>query len=107
MKNASKKARSLGATSGSQRQKWRSRHAAIVESDDAVAVGEAVELRLPRLSRIAQPRDQQHIRALSTALDPQLDVADRYPLAHHGLLVCIDWTTFLNARQIGCEPIPD
>ena len=84
-----------------------SRHTAIVESDEPVAVGEAVELWLPRLGWIAEPRNQQHIRALSTALDPELDVASHSPLARYGLLACVDRRRFLPARgrcQAPCVP---
>jgi hypothetical protein len=50
-----------------------------------MAVGERVELRLPRLSGIAQPGDEKDIRSLLVALDPELDLAGRHALTHPNL----------------------
>jgi hypothetical protein len=55
---------------------------AVVEGGEAIAIGEPVELRLPRFGGVAQPGDEQDVRSGSVALDPKLGVADLYLLAH-------------------------
>ena len=41
----------------------------------AVAVGEPVELRLPRLNGVAEATDQQHVGPVAALVDIQVDVA--------------------------------
>ena len=71
---------------GGRRQRpageWRSAHAAVVEGGEPVAVRQAVELWLPRLGRVAEPADEQHVGSFSPSLDPQVDAAGLYHLTH-------------------------
>ena len=48
---------------------------AVVEGGDEVAVREPVELWLPRFGGVAEPRDEQDVGSLPSALSPDLDVA--------------------------------
>jgi hypothetical protein len=51
--------------------------AAVVERSDAVAVGEPVELELPRLDGVAEAPDQQHVRPRADLLDVDVEVVGR------------------------------
>jgi hypothetical protein len=46
---------------------------AIVERGQAVAVGEPVELKLPRLDRVAETPDQQDIWSFADLFDPDVE----------------------------------
>jgi hypothetical protein len=54
----------------------------VVEGREAVAVGQAVELELPGLGGIAEPGDEQDVRSVAAALDPELSVAGLDHLSH-------------------------
>jgi hypothetical protein len=54
----------------------RASDAPVVEGGQAVAVGQPVELVLPRLGGVAEPGDQQHVGPVAAALDPELELAN-------------------------------
>jgi hypothetical protein len=56
--------------------------AAVVEGGQAVAVGECVELELPRLDGVAAAADQQDVRSFADLLGPDVELARGYVLAH-------------------------
>ncbi len=55
---------------------------AVVEGGEEVAVREPVELWLPRFGGVAEPRDEQDVGSLPSALGPDLDVAGVDCFAH-------------------------
>ncbi len=55
---------------------------AVVEGGDQVAVREPVELWLPRFGGVAEPRDEQDVGSLPSALGPELDIACVDCIAH-------------------------
>ena len=65
-------------------RQWRSARAGVVESDEAVAVGQAVELELPRLDGIRETAEEQHIRSDATCLDPEGSVSTCVDVAAKG-----------------------
>ena len=62
----------------------RSARAGVVEGDEAVAVGQAVELELPRLDGIRETAQEKHIRSDATCLDPEGSVSARVDVAAKG-----------------------
>jgi hypothetical protein len=50
----------------------RAPHTSVVEGGEEVALREPVELWLPRFGGIAEPRDEQDVGSLPSALDPDL-----------------------------------
>ena len=46
-----------------------------IEGREPVAVGEAVELEGPRLGRVAEAGEQDHVGSFAALVDPELDVA--------------------------------
>lgn len=60
---------------------------AVVEGGQAVAVGEPVELELPRLDGVAGAADQQDVRSFADLFSPDVEVAGAYVLAHVSALV--------------------
>jgi hypothetical protein len=46
----------------------------VVEGGQAVAVGQPVQLELPRLHGVAQAPNQQHVRSLADLLGPDVEV---------------------------------
>jgi hypothetical protein len=55
---------------------------AVVERGQAVAVGEPIELELPRLDGVPRAADQQHVRSFADLLGPDVELAGAYMLAH-------------------------
>jgi hypothetical protein len=55
---------------------------AVVEGGQAVAVGESVELELPRLDGVSKPADQEHFRSLADLLGPDLELAGQHVFPH-------------------------
>jgi hypothetical protein len=55
---------------------------AIVEGGQTVVVPEPVELELPRLDRVPEAADQEHVRSVADPLGPDVDAARAYVLAH-------------------------
>jgi hypothetical protein len=51
-------------------------------SGRAVAVGEPVELELPRLDGVARSADEQDVGSLADLLGPDVEVTDAYVLTH-------------------------
>ena len=62
-------------------RQWRSARPGVVEGDEAVAVGQAVELELPRLHGIGETAEEQHVRSGTTRLDPEGSVSTRVDAA--------------------------
>ena len=62
-------------------RQWRSARPGVVEGDEAVAVGQAVELELPRLHGIGETAEEQHLMSGTTRLDPEGSVATRVDAA--------------------------
>jgi hypothetical protein len=62
-----------GETFGRQR---RPSGPAVVEGGQPVTVGQPVQLKHPGVGGVAQPGDQQHVGAVASLFDPQLDLAD-------------------------------
>ena len=53
-----------------------------IASGQLLGPDQPVELRLPRFGGVAQPGDEQDVRSVSVALDPELGVAGLHLLAH-------------------------
>ena len=60
---------------------------AVVERGQAVAVGEPVELELPRLDGVAQAADEQNVRSFADLLGPDVEVTGAYMLPHSSALL--------------------
>ena len=60
----------------------RAPRAAVVEGGQAVAVGEPVELGLPRLGGVAEAGDQQDVGSVAPALGPELGAVGVDRFAH-------------------------
>src|SRR5215217_3434696 len=69
------------AENGSARHGCASRPA-VVERGHSVAVGEPIELALPRLDGVTQATDQQDVRSFADLLGPDVEVAGAYVIAH-------------------------
>jgi hypothetical protein len=60
----------------------RASHPAVVIGGEPVAVLQPVQLELPGLYGIGQPRDDQHLRALTATLHPEIDVPGPHLFTH-------------------------
>ena len=60
----------------------RAARAAVVEGRQPVAVGQPVELELPRLDGVAEAADQQDVRSLAHLLGPDVQVTGPDVLSH-------------------------
>ena len=60
----------------------RAAHAAGVVGGEPVAVRKPVQLELPGLHGITEPGDDQHLRPLSAALNPEIDVPRPHLFTH-------------------------
>jgi hypothetical protein len=59
----------------------------VVEGGQTVALGESVELELPRLDSVAAASDQQNVWSFADLLGPDLQIIGGYVLTHpSGLL---------------------
>jgi hypothetical protein len=54
----------------------------VVERRQPVAVGEAIELELPRLDGVSESADKQDVRSSADLLGPDVEVAGAYVLTH-------------------------
>jgi hypothetical protein len=54
----------------------------VVERSDPIAVGESVELELPRLDGVTQATDQKDVRSLANLLGPDVELARPDVVAH-------------------------
>ncbi len=59
----------------------------VVEGSQAVAVGEPVELELPRLDGVARSADEQDVGTLADLLGPDVEITGAYVLAHPSALL--------------------
>ena len=65
----------------------RASHPAVVIGGEPVAVRQPVQLELPGLHGIGQPRDGQHLRALPATLHPEIDIPGPHLSTHGGPLL--------------------